>query len=72
MIHPRIDIPDHWTPDQVDAAVELLELVLIDMWEQYELVLMQLRQHDGRDDDGDLDVACRERIEHDPDDDIPF
>ena len=72
MIHPSIDIPDHWTPDQVDAAVELLELVLIDMWEQYELVLMQLRQHPGRVADDGFDEARQNCLEHDPDDEIPF
>lgn len=68
MTHTRIPIPDHWTPDQVEAAIELLELVLIDMWEQYELVLMQLRQNPGRGADHDRD----DRHEHDPSDDISF
>lgn len=67
----RIPIPDHWTPDQVEAAIELLELVLIDMWEQYELVLMQLKQGHGPSLDGDDDERPA-GLEHDPDGDNPF
>lgn len=66
----RIPIPDHWTPDQVEAAIELLELVLIDIWEQYELVLMQLKQCHGPGLDGDDDRSAP--TEHDPDQDSPF
>ena len=68
MNHARIPIPEHWTPDQVEAAVELLEIVLIDMWEQYELVLTQLRQHHG----SGLEDDRLAGLEHLADDDIPF
>jgi len=68
MIQLRIPIPDHWTPEQVEAAVELLEIVLIDMWEQYELVLMQLDQRHGL----DLDDERPAELDHDTDVDIPF
>ena len=52
MTQLRVSLPNHWTTAQTEAAIGVLELVLIDMWQQYEAVLYQLRQHQAG---GDID-----------------
>ena len=64
MTQLRVTLPDHWTPAQTDAAIELLELVLIDMWQQYEAVLWQLRLHQAGLEPGYDEFQPPEELDH--------
>jgi hypothetical protein len=68
----RIPLPEHWTPAQAEAAIELLELALLDIWEQYDHAIAQLRHRYGLALDDDHEQEPRESTGRDPDDDISF
>ena len=63
-----IEVPDHWTPEQAEACLDMLHLLSDALWDQYEDVLVPgiIQKLDEPPDDaayvGDPDA----------DDDIPF
>lgn len=68
----RIVLPEHWTPAQAEAAIELLELVMLDLWQQLDLAVAQLKRRYDLHLDEDYELERCGRLDHDSDDDIPF
>ncbi len=63
---PPFEIPDHWSAQEALAVYELLNDIAEQIWERYELQIIELLQPElDQDDDEQLDLF-------DFNDDIPY